>query len=133
MKFSTPDNTRDPSMYQTYIVPTGFGTRHEEMEFIEYSAAHIEGQSEIIIASLDGRSILWERRNQLGLTQQQVADQAGIQVVQYQKMESGERKLENTTMRIGLSVLAVLKLFPYEVFSYCIRGNTATAMSAKNK
>lgn len=60
-----------------------------------------------------GKSILKNRREELGLTQQQVADAAHIQPRQYQRLENGERSISGASMRIGLSVCAVLKLDPY--------------------
>lgn len=39
--------------------------------------------------------ILREKREKLGLTQQQVADKARIQLRQYQRFEDGERKLSS--------------------------------------
>lgn len=57
--------------------------------------------------------ILLARRQQLGMTQQQVADAARIQLRQYQRLESGERSMSGASMRIGLSICAVLKLDPY--------------------
>ena len=48
-----------------------------------------------------------------GMTQQQVADAAHIQTRQYQRLENGERNISGASMRIGLSVCAVLKLDPY--------------------
>lgn len=62
----------------------------------------------------DGQ-VLRHRREEMGLTQQQVADKAGIQLRQYQRFESNERGLSGASMRIGLSVCSVLKLDPYEV------------------
>lgn len=62
----------------------------------------------------DGQ-VLHHRREEMGLTQQQVADKAGIQLRQYQRFESNERGLSGASMRIGLSVCSVLKLDPYEV------------------
>lgn len=53
------------------------------------------------------------RRKALGMTQQQVADPAGITLRQYQKFESGERTLSSATMRIGLAICHVLNLDPY--------------------
>ena len=47
------------------------------------------------------------------MTQQQVADAAHIQTRQYQRLENGERNISGASMRIGLSVCAVLKLDPY--------------------
>ena len=58
------------------------------------------------------RAILVRRRKQLGLTQQQVADAAHIQLRQYQRLESGERSMASASLRIGLSVCAVLQLDP---------------------
>lgn len=59
------------------------------------------------------RDILRNRREELGLTQQQVAEAAHIQIRQYQRLESGERNISGASMRIGLSVCAVLRLDPY--------------------
>lgn len=59
------------------------------------------------------RAILLNRRKQLNLTQQQVADKAGIDIRQYQKFESGEQKFQNTSMKIGLAVCKALELNPY--------------------
>lgn len=59
------------------------------------------------------KDILKNRREELGMTQQQVADAAHIQVRQYQRLENGERNISGANMRIGLSVCAVLKLDPY--------------------
>ena len=53
------------------------------------------------------------RREELGLSQQQVATAAGINLRQYQRLESGERKMSSSSMRIGLSICRVLMLDPY--------------------
>lgn len=58
-------------------------------------------------------TILQNRRHQLGMTQQQVADAAQIQLRQYQRFESGERSLSSSSLRIGLAVCYVLRLDPY--------------------
>lgn len=63
------------------------------------------------------KSILIRRRKQLKMTQQQVADAAHIQLRQYQRLESGERSMASASMRIGLSICAVLKLDPYRFVS----------------
>lgn len=62
--------------------------------------------------------VLLSRREQLGLTQQQVADIAGIQLRQYQRIESGERDIANCSMHVGLSVCAALLLDPYGFVSF---------------
>lgn len=56
---------------------------------------------------------LMYRRKEFRMTQQQVADAAGVALRQYQKFESGERKMSSATMRTGLSICRVLKLDPY--------------------
>lgn len=53
------------------------------------------------------------QREALGMTQQQVADAAGILLRQYQRLESGERSMASTSLRIGLSVCDALKLDPH--------------------
>lgn len=59
---------------------------------------------------------LQKQREALGMTQQQVADKAGINIRQYQRFESGERSFYSTTLRIGLNICYVLKIDP---FYYC--------------
>lgn len=53
------------------------------------------------------------RREEFGMTQQQVADACGITLRQYQKFESGDRNMSAASLRIGLSICHVLKLDPY--------------------
>lgn len=65
------------------------------------------------------KSILQTQRKKLGLTQQQVADAAHIQLRQYQRLESGERSMAGASMRIGLSVCDVLKLDPHRFVPHC--------------
>ena len=55
-------------------------------------------------------SILKHARTKLGLTQQQVADRAGIQWRQYHRFESGERNLTSSSFNIGCSVLEALEI-----------------------
>lgn len=66
--------------------------------------------------------ILRDRREMLGLTQQQVSDKAGIQLRQYQRFETNERGLSGASMRIGLSICSVLKINPYEIMPNTVRG-----------
>jgi len=56
---------------------------------------------------------LRHQREGLGMTQQEVADAAGILLRQYQRLESGERSMASTSLRIGLSVCDALKLDPH--------------------
>ena len=67
------------------------------------------------ILGLDNAGGLISRRKQLGFTQEQVAEMAGIQLSQYQRFESGERDISNSAMKTGLAVCAVLLLDPYEM------------------
>lgn len=54
--------------------------------------------------------VLREKRLTSGLTQQQVADRAGIKLQQYQKFESGERNLRTASFQIACKVLEALDL-----------------------
>ena len=54
-----------------------------------------------------------ERREWLGLTQQGVADRAGIPLRQYQRFESGERALSSASLKIALAVCDALELDPH--------------------
>ncbi len=62
---------------------------------------------------LDDAGILRSRREQLGLTPKEVAERAGINLPQYQRLEAGTRQLSGCSMRIGLAICAVLLLDPY--------------------
>lgn len=81
------------------------------MEFIEYPIGLNE--------PINSPDILRSRREQLGFTQQQVADGAGILLSQYQRIESGVRRLESATMKTALAICAVLKLNPFIFFPEC--------------
>lgn len=81
--------------------------RFEKFKFPEMGNGWIVGLTE--------HQILRHRREELGLRQQDVADLAGIQLRQYTRLESGERSLSGVSMRIGLSVCAVLRLDPYDM------------------
>ena len=70
------------------------------------------------IQGLLNNQILFNRRDRLGMTQQQVADMAGIPLRQYQRLENGDVELANTPMSAGLAVCAVLLLDPYYFFSF---------------
>lgn len=70
---------------------------------------------------LDDGQVLRSRREQLGLSVQQVADMAGIQFSQYQRLESGGRFFSGCSMRIGLSICAVLLLDPYDFFTLNVK------------
>ena len=92
-----------------------------KVEFIEYEFPKDERTGYGIMQQ--DHDVLRYRREQLNLTQQQVADMADIRIRQYQRLESGERSISGSSMRIGLSVCAVLKLDPYEVVPEAVRSN----------
>ena len=54
--------------------------------------------------------LLKERRVTCGLTQQQVADKAGILIQHYQKFEGGERNLRTASFDVACRVLEALDL-----------------------
>ncbi len=56
--------------------------------------------------------IIKNQRKVLGLTQQQVADRAYIQLRQYQRLESGERSIYGASFRVAISVCKALNLDP---------------------
>lgn len=56
------------------------------------------------------KNILRERRVILGLTQQQVADKAGIKIQHYQGFEGGQRNLITASFKVACSVLEALDL-----------------------
>lgn len=71
-----------------------------------------------------GRYRLTARREELGLTQNQVAKIAEIQLRQYQRLESGETKLTSTSFSAGVRVCYALQLDPFElVISPTVRAN----------
>lgn len=55
-------------------------------------------------------NILKERRINLRLTQQEVAEKARILPQQYQKFESGERKIESATFQTACRVIEALNM-----------------------
>lgn len=55
-------------------------------------------------------SMLRGQRGKLGLSQEEVANKAGIKLEQYQKFESGERDISSSTFRIVNAVLTALEL-----------------------
>lgn len=57
--------------------------------------------------------LLMVQRQNLGMTQQQVAYEAGINIRQYQRLESGERDMRSVSMRIGLNLCNILKIDPF--------------------
>ena len=58
--------------------------------------------------------IIRERRDELYMTQLQVAVEAGLGLQEYQRYEYGKAKLSNARMKVGLRICAALELDPYE-------------------
>ena len=56
------------------------------------------------------RYVLKKQRNQLGLTQQEVAEKAGINIKQYQRFETGERELTDASFMTTYQVLKALEM-----------------------
>lgn len=65
------------------------------------------------IRMIPDHEYLRHQREGLGMTQHQVADKAGILLRQYQRLESGERSMASTSLRIGLAVCDALQLDPH--------------------
>jgi len=74
------------------------------------------------VLRLEEKDILKDTRAKLGMTQQQVADKAEIQLRQYQRFESGERNLSSSSFNIACKVLTALELdiTNYWKSGYCI-------------
>ena len=62
----------------------------------------------------EGR-ILKRKREDLGLSQQELAVEVGLSIRQYQRFEYGERLLSKASMRQGLRICAALELDPFEL------------------
>ena len=65
------------------------------------------------ITAQTAHQILFQRRKELRMTQQQVADKAGMQLRQYQRLESGEREISSASGNIMLPICKALMLDPY--------------------
>ena len=59
--------------------------------------------------------LLRAARIKQGLSQQQVAALTGVHIRQYQRLEYGERPIENISMHFGLAICAVLHLDPFDL------------------
>ena len=88
-----------------HLYPAEFGFLFEE------ESDFVPGFGEMITVLGPGAEFA-KQREALGLTQQQVADKAGILIRQYQRLESGERSLDSTSFRIGLNVCYALQIDP---------------------
>ena len=68
------------------------------------------------IMRVEEKWVLRDFRDKLGLTQQQVADKAMIQLRQYQRFESGERNLSSSSFNIACRVIEALGLDPTKYY-----------------
>ena len=59
--------------------------------------------------------IMKKRREEMGFTQTDVAEEAGITLQQYQNFEYGKRKIANCSTILALRICAALELDPYEL------------------
>ena len=71
----------------------------------------VPGIGEMITVLGPGEELA-KQREALGLTQQEIANRAKINIRQYQRLESGERSLNSTSFRVGLNVCYALKIDP---------------------
>ncbi|MDO5123094.1 MAG: helix-turn-helix transcriptional regulator [Eubacteriales bacterium] len=62
------------------------------------------------IAHFKPCDILRERRVILGLTQKQVADRAKVVLQQYQKFESGERRIMSSSFELACRIIEALEM-----------------------
>ena len=67
-------------------------------------------------------NIIKKHREHLGMTQQQVANEVGITVRQYQRYESGERSIYSASFQIGVKLFKVLRLEIKEFFGFSLEG-----------
>lgn len=61
-------------------------------------------------------AFLKQRRQELGLTQKQVAETAGIKLRRYQRYEDGEVDFRSADFDSAMAVCYALKIDPYDVF-----------------
>ena len=60
-------------------------------------------------------NILREQRLFLEMTQQEVANELGVSLQQYQRYEYGDRDLRKMPMELGLKICYLLEIDPYEL------------------
>ena len=60
-------------------------------------------------------NILREQRLFLEMTQQEVADELGVSLQQYQRYEYGDRDLRKMPLELGLKICYLLEIDPYEL------------------
>ena len=83
---------------------------NDKLLFEKKTAQEFGEEFELVLPE---HAYLSEQRKAMGLSQQQVAVAAGINLRQYQRLESGERSMCSASLRIGLAVCDVLGLDPH--------------------
>ncbi len=84
----------------------------DEIGVVPYKSNNEIGNTGWELAEFE-QHLLRNRREELKMTQQQVADRANILLSQYQRFELGDRSFIGASARIMLSVCKALKLDPY--------------------
>lgn len=74
----------------------------------------LDGEYEVM---MQDHSYLSAQRQAMGLSQQMVATAAGVDLRKYQRLESGERSMCSTSLRVGLAICDVLGLDPHRFVS----------------
>ena len=67
-------------------------------------------------------TIIKSHREYLGMTQQQVANEVGITVRQYQRYESGEKSIYSASFQTGVRLFNILRLEIKEFFGFSLEG-----------
>ena len=98
--------------HTTYLISEGDFI----VQFIPFKETTSVINGETYVLMQQTHQILRQRRLELGMTQAQVADAAGILLRQYARIEGQEGAFRSSGARIFLSVCAVLKLNPYMFF-----------------
>ena len=80
--------------------------------FVPYEFPHTKDNQYIAFQSDD--RIFFSRRQQLNMTQQELADRAGVPLRQIQRLEAGTSNIETCPMGTALSICAALLLDPYQ-------------------
>lgn len=62
------------------------------------------------IAGLTSAAVLRQRRQVLEMTQQEVADKAGVNLQQYRKFECGEREIKKASFYVACKVIKALEM-----------------------
>lgn len=86
-----------------------FGSTLEEAipKYLEYA---MEQEEKPYIAAVEISEYMKNRRRELHLTQQAVADKAGIQLQQYRKFEGGKRNILKASFTVACAVLNALDI-----------------------